>query len=142
MYLNKLFPYNFIFINKKGLLRLSDILEKDSSLEIDGIPHSNVDNTYRQNIKSKTDKLKDEISDIKSDVKNMQKDLENLDLEVEDDVSRMGYVRQLTGEFLEYLFTLNNELSSQVEIPQSDELMSKIIGRSERKRYYMSKFRL
>ena len=46
----------------------------------------------------------------------------------------MSYVRQLTGEFLEYVKTLNDELSSQVDIPDSQELMSKMLGRSERKR--------
>ena len=54
----------------------------------------------------------------------------------------MSYVRQLTAEFLDFLNTLTKELDSQVEIPDSIEKMEKMLGRSERKRYYMSKFRL
>ena len=61
---------------------------------------------------------------------------------VDDDLGRMSYIRQLTAEFLEYLMTINDELKDQVEIPKSEEIMNKMLGRAERKRYYMSKFRL
>jgi hypothetical protein len=87
-----------------------------------------------------------EISDIEKDVeKDVEKltdRLDDLDMEVDDDIGRMSYVRQLTAEFLDFLNTLTKELEPQVEIPDSIEKMEKMLGRSERKRYYMSKFRL
>lgn len=83
-----------------------------------------------------------EVNDVESDIADLTNRLDNLGDLVDDDIGRMGYVRQLTAEFLEYLKVLNDELSSQVDIPKSSELMSKILGRAERKRYYMSKFRL
>lgn len=83
-----------------------------------------------------------EVNDVESDVADLTDRFEDLQFIVDDDIGRMGYVRQLTAEFLEYLKTLNDELSNQVEIPKASELMSKILGRAERKRYYMSKFRL
>jgi hypothetical protein len=83
-----------------------------------------------------------EVNDVESDIADLTNRLDNLGDLVDDDIGRMGYVRQLTAEFLEYLKVLNDELSSQVDIPKSSELMNKILGRAERKRYYMSKFRL
>lgn len=80
--------------------------------------------------------------DTESDIANLTDRLDNLTDVVDDDIGRMSYVRQLTAEFLEYLKTLNGELEAQVDIPDSTELISKILGRQERKRYYMSKFRL
>lgn len=87
-------------------------------------------------------KIEDDIKDIKSDIKDIKKDILDLADDLNDDVGRMSYVRQLSGEFLEYLNTLDTELQGQVETPESNELMNKIMGRSERKKYYMSKFRL
>jgi len=87
-------------------------------------------------------KIEDDIKDIKKDIKDIKKDILDLADDLEDDVDRMSYVRQLSGEFLEYLNTLDTELEGQVETPDSNELMNKIMGRSERKKYYMSKFRL
>lgn len=124
------------------MLNLTQILEKKYTEETDYPTKNDVDKSHTEKLKSKTEKLKDEVSDLKSDIKSMQKDLDDLNLEVEDDIGRMSYVRQLTSEFLEYLLTLNNELETQVNIPDSVELMNKILSRSERKRYYMSKFRL
>ena len=73
----------------------------------------------------------------------MQYDLDELKLELDDDIGRVGHILgNLTAEFLEYLLVLNGELEDQVEIPDSIELMNKMLSRSERKRYYMSKFRL
>lgn len=83
-----------------------------------------------------------EVDDTESDIADLTDRLDNLSDVVDDDIGRMGYVRQLTAEFLEYLKTLNGELEAQVDIPDSTELISKILGRQERKRYYMSKFRL
>jgi len=83
-----------------------------------------------------------EANDVESDIADLTDRLDDLTDIVDDDTGRMGYVRQLTAEFLEYLKTLNDELDTQVEIPDSIELMNKILGRQERKRYYMSKFRL
>lgn len=83
-----------------------------------------------------------EVNDTESDIADLTNRLDDLSLLVDDDIGRMTYVRQLTAEFLEYLRSLNGELMQQVDIPKSNELMSKILGRSERKRYYMSKFRL
>lgn len=83
-----------------------------------------------------------EVNDVESDIADLTNRLDNLNDLVDDDIGRMGYVRQLTAEFLEYLKVLDDELSSQVDIPKSSELMNKILGRAERKRYYMSKFRL
>ena len=80
--------------------------------------------------------------DTESDIADLTDRLDNLTDVVDDDTGRMSYVRQLTAEFLEYLKTLNGELEAQVDIPDSTELISKILGRQERKRYYMSKFRL
>lgn len=83
-----------------------------------------------------------EVDDTESDIVDLTDRLDNLTDVVDDDIGRMSYVRQLTAEFLEYLKTLNGELEAQVDIPDSTELISKILGRQERKRYYMSKFRL
>ena len=83
-----------------------------------------------------------EVDDTESDIADLTDKLDNLSDVVDDDTGRMSYVRQLTAEFLEYLKTLNGELEAQVDIPDSTELISKILGRQERKRYYMSKFRL
>lgn len=83
-----------------------------------------------------------EVDDTESDIADLTDRLDNLTDVVDDDIGRMSYVRQLTAEFLEYLKTLNGELEAQVDIPDSTELISKILGRQERKRYYMSKFRL
>ena len=47
--------------------------------------------------------LKDDVKDIKKDIKDIKKDLLDLADDLEDDVDRMSYVRQLSGEFLEYL---------------------------------------
>ena len=124
------------------MLKLSNILEIDSSLEIDNLVQSDTKHNQISNLKSKTNNLKNDISDLKSDIKDIKTDLDDLSLDVNDDIGRMTYVRQLTGEFLEYLLTLNNELETQVKIPNSMELMNKMLSRSERKRYYMSKFRL
>lgn len=83
-----------------------------------------------------------EVNDIESDIADLTTRLDDLTDRVEDDLGRMSYIRQLTAEFLDYLNTLNSELVDQVKIPNSIEKMNKIMGRSERKRYYMSKFRL
>jgi uncharacterized protein Yka (UPF0111/DUF47 family) len=83
-----------------------------------------------------------EVNDVESDIADLTTRLDDLQDIVDDDLGRVGYIRQLTAEFLEYIKTLNDELVDQVEIPKSNELMSKILGRAERKRYYMSKFRL
>ena len=90
-----------------------------------------------------------EVNDTESDVADLTNRLDDLSDKVDnlseiltDDVGRMSYVRQLTAEFLEYLKTLNDESVGQIDIPLSDELMGKMLGRTERKRYYMSKFRL
>lgn len=83
-----------------------------------------------------------EVGDVEKDVEKLSDRLDDLDMEMDDDIGRMSYVRQLTAEFLDFLNTLTKELDSQVEIPDSIEKMEKMLGRSERKRYYMSKFRL
>lgn len=83
-----------------------------------------------------------EVNDVESDIADLTNRLDDLQDIVDDDLGRVGYIRQLTAEFLEYIKTLNDELVTQIDIPKSDELMSKILGRAERKRYYMSKFRL
>ena len=83
-----------------------------------------------------------EVDDIESDITDLTNTVDSLSDIVDDDTGRVGYIRQLTAEFLEYLMTLNDEISSQIDIPKSEELMSKMIGRTARKRYYMSKFRL
>jgi hypothetical protein len=83
-----------------------------------------------------------EVNDVESDIADLTDRFEDLDDTVEDNDGRQSYIRQLTAELLEYLQILNNELEGQVDIPLSTELMAKIMGRTERKRYYMSKFRL
>ena len=83
-----------------------------------------------------------EANDVESDIADLTDRLEDLNDVVDDDLGRMSYIRQLTAEFLEYLMTINDELKDQVEIPKSEEIMNKMLGRAERKRYYMSKFRL
>lgn len=90
-----------------------------------------------------------EVNDVDSDISDLTNRSDDLSDKVDklsdildDDTGRMGYIRQLTAEFLEYLMTLNDELEGQVEIPKSNEIMVKMLGRRERKRYYMSKFRL
>ncbi len=116
-----------------GSLKLSTILEKNSTT---------FEKEVEQPTDPKIDKISTELSDIKDDIKKINKDLENLGDDLADDVDRMSYVRQISGEFLEYLNTLDTELQGQVKTPESNELMDKIMGRSERKKYYMSKFRL
>tara|TARA_R110000803_G_scaffold22931_1_gene56601 strand:- start:785 stop:1093 length:309 start_codon:yes stop_codon:yes gene_type:complete len=83
-----------------------------------------------------------EIEDVESDIADLTDRTDNISDVLDDDTGRVGYIRQLTAELLEYLQTLNTELDDQVDIPISNELMNKIMGRTERKRYYMSKFRL
>lgn len=87
-----------------------------------------------------------EVEKVDSDIETSLSDLttrtDDISDVLDDDTGRVGYIRQLTAELLEYLRTLNAELEGQVEIPQSTEYMTKIMGRTERKRYYMSKFRL
>ena len=83
-----------------------------------------------------------EVNEVESDIADLTDRVEDLSDIVDDDTGRMSYIRQLTAEFLEYLMTLNDELEGQVEIPKSNEIMVKMLGRRERKRYYMSKFRL
>ncbi len=121
-------------------LKLSTILEKNNSFfekDIDADQDKKI-STNNQELKN----LKKDVLDLKYDIKKLRKDLEDLGDDVEDDVERMSYVRQISGEFLEYLNTLDTELQGQVKTPESNELMNKIMGRSERKKYYMSKFRL
>lgn len=83
-----------------------------------------------------------EVNDVESDIADLTDRLEDLEDDYEHTKGRVDYIRQLTADFLDYLQTLNNELDGQIEIPKSLEDMEKIMGRSERKRYYMSKFRL
>jgi hypothetical protein len=123
-----------------GSLKLTTILEKNNSFfekDIDADQDEKI-LTNNQELKN----LKNDVLDLKSDIKKLRDDLENLGDDVEDDIDRMSYVRQISGEFLEYLNTLDSELQGQVDTPESNELMNKIMGRSERKKYYMSKFRL
>ena len=84
-----------------------------------------------------------EVNDTESDVADLTDRLDDLSDILDDDLGRMGYIRQLTAEFLELLIKLTSELDDGgVEIPESLELMTKMMGRQHRKRYYMSKFRL
>lgn len=84
-----------------------------------------------------------EVNDVESDVADLTDRLDNLTDVIDDDLGRMSYVRQLTAEFLELLMKLTSELYDEgVEIPETLELMTKMMGRQHRKRYYMSKFRL
>lgn len=84
--------------------------------------------------------VEDDIEDDLTDLKDNFSDLTDI---VDDNVGRMDYVRQLTGEFLELLMKLTSELDDgDIEIPETLELMTKMMGRKHRKRYYMSKFRL
>lgn len=84
-----------------------------------------------------------EVDDVESDVADLTDRLEDLSDVVDDDIGRMSYVRQLTAEFLELFMKLTSELDEEgVEIPETLELMTKMMGRQHRKRYYMSKFRL
>jgi hypothetical protein len=83
-----------------------------------------------------------EVNDIENDIADLTNRLDTLNDIVDDDLGRMSYVRQLTAEFLDLLNTLTDELNNQVDIPKSIDKMNKMMGRGERKRYYMSKFRL
>lgn len=83
-----------------------------------------------------------EVDDVESDIADLTNRTDDISDVVDDNDGRQDYMRQLTAELLDYLRTLNNELEGQVDIPLSNELMGKIMGRTERKRYYMSKFRL
>jgi hypothetical protein len=83
-----------------------------------------------------------EVNDVESDIADLTNRVDDLSDIVGDDIGRVGYIRQLTAEFLEYLMTLNDELTDQIKIPKSEELMAKMLGRTARKKYYMSKFRL
>jgi uncharacterized protein Yka (UPF0111/DUF47 family) len=83
-----------------------------------------------------------EVNDVESDIADLTDRLDDLTDDFEDTKGRVGYIRQLTAEFLDYLRTLNDELETQVDIPNSTEMIGKMLTRTERKRYYMSKFRL
>lgn len=84
-----------------------------------------------------------EVNDTESDIADLTDRLDNLSDDLDDDLGRMSYVRQLTAEFLELLIKLTGELDDEgIEIPDTLELMTKMMGRQHRKRYYMSKFRL
>lgn len=84
-----------------------------------------------------------EANDTESDVADLTNRLDNLSDIIDDDIGRVGYIRQLTAEFLELLMKLTDELDEDgIKIPESLELMTKMMGRQHRKRYYMSKFRL
>jgi len=123
-----------------GSLKLKTILEKTTTQDPFELEKSYDTISYEKNLD--VVKIEDDIKDIKKDIKDIKKDILDLADDLSDDVDRMSYVRQLSGEFLEYLNTLDTELEGQVETPDSNELMNKIMGRSERKKYYMSKFRL
>lgn len=97
---------------------------------------------YKKKIPLKMYNILKEVGGVEKDVEKLSDRLDDLDMEMDDDIGRMSYVRQLTAEFLDFLNTLTKELEPQVEIPDSIEKMEKMLGRSERKRYYMSKFRL
>lgn len=92
-------------------------------------------------LKNGLNKLMEE-SDIESDIANLTNRLDDIDVTLEDDLSRVGYIRQLTAELLNYLQTLNKELKNQSEIPNSENIMSKILNRKARKKYYLSKYKL
>lgn len=85
-----------------------------------------------------------EVNDVESDIADLTTRLDDLDDVVDDDLGRMEYVRQLTAEFLELFMKLTQELEedNDVQIPETMEMMTKMMGRQHRKRYYMSKFRL
>jgi uncharacterized protein related to proFAR isomerase len=84
-----------------------------------------------------------EANDTESDVADLTNRLDDLSDIIDDDIGRVGYIRQLTAEFLELLMKLTDELDEDgIKIPESLELMTKMMGRQHRKRYYMSKFRL
>lgn len=91
--------------------------------------------------KSGLNKIMEE-SDVESDIADLTRRVDDVDDILTDDLGRVGYIRQLTAELLDYLQTLNNELRGQVEIPKSEEMMTKIMNRKARKRYYLSKYRL
>lgn len=111
--------------------------------------HSSSENGQSKEIIFTNSELKDslnylmEVNDVESDVADLTNRLDDLSDIVDDNVGRMGYVRQLTAEFLELLIKLTSELDDDdVEIPETLELITKMMGRQHRKRYYMSKFRL
>lgn len=93
--------------------------------------------------KNGLNRLMEEMEDnVEIDVEDLSSRIDDIDVELGDNLGRVGYIRQLTAELLDYLQTLNKELKSQVEIPQSEDMMSKILSRKARKRYYLSKYRL
>lgn len=86
--------------------------------------------------------LLEEVGELEKEFDRLKDRLDDMDSDVDDDIGRMSYVRQLTAEFLDVINTMVTELEPQVEIPETIEKVNKMLGRSERKRYYMSKFRL
>lgn len=83
-----------------------------------------------------------EVNDVENDIADLTDRFEKLSLDFEDTKGRVGYIRQLTSEFLEYISTLTGELETQISVPKSSDMVSKMLNRKDRKRYYMSKFRL
>jgi len=83
-----------------------------------------------------------EVNDVENDIADLTDRFETMSLDFEDTKGRVGYIRQLTSEFLEYISTLTKELEGQVSIPKSTDMADKMLSRKDRKRYYMSKFRL
>ncbi len=61
-----------------------------------------------------------EVNDVESDVADLTDRFEDLTELVSDDIDRMGYVRQLTAEFLELFMRLTKELkTADVKIPET-----------------------
>ena len=83
-----------------------------------------------------------EVNDVESDIADLTNRLDDIQDSLKDDVGRVGYIRQLTAEFLELFSVLGSELEGQVKIPKTMEKLNKVLNRPQRKRYYMSKFRL
>jgi hypothetical protein len=105
------------------------------------------------------DDIQDAIEDIKDRVDNLEGDDDTDDTSFTDlktsfddyvktvgdgesTEGRLGYIRQLTADTIEYILTLSKEINQHIEIPKSMDMLEKMMGRKERKRYYLSTLRL
>jgi hypothetical protein len=121
---------------RKFLLEDESITSTDSgsdeTLSTDDINSGDVD--------TRLDDLETDVESLKTQIKDFLEPNVG-DIEGSNE-GRLGYIRLLTADILEYLTLLSQELDKKVGIPASKEKLNKLLVRKERKRYYLSTLRL
>lgn len=64
--------------------------------------------------------------------------------ELDANIGRIKYMRELTADIVEYLTILNEELKNNpnIDINKSDSKLKKLLNRGERKKYFFKTHRL